>query len=83
MAKAQNRSGAVAAFQVELVSLCADCLRSALDEDCINKGQSKKQKRGYTHVERSELTRMVPADWNDAFGFYFQLIGIYANWLAY
>lgn len=37
VAKAQNRSGAVAAFQVELVSLCADCLRSALDEDHINK----------------------------------------------
>lgn len=31
----------------------------------------------------SELTRMAPADRNDAFGFYFQLIGVYANWLAY
>lgn len=35
MAKAQNRSGVVAVFQVGLVSLRADYFWSALDKDCI------------------------------------------------
>ena len=41
MAKAQNRSGVVAVFQVGLVSLCDGCLWSALDEDCIEQGLVK------------------------------------------